>query len=498
MPEPETPRDAPPPKLRRTWTNQHGTQRITPLRTYRPKAVDHVGRIVAEAENAGVTVRAVGSGHSWSDIALTPGYLVETHALDRALPVDCARAEVDISRLVRSEAGVRLATLGKRSQRSGLALEGMGGAGQQTLAGVLATSTHGSGLAYGPLCDQVRSIDLVASGGRIYRIEATRDNITDPAKFRAVHPNWVLQQNDEWFQAAKVGLGCLGIVYAVTLVVQPFYYLNERRHTAGWSAVSRLLAEGRLLRENDHVEIYVNPHRRRGDHLCLITSRNRATGPGVSWAERHRPIIPALLGTSALATWATTAALVKLQPEMTPWVLDHALQALCDSHYVDKWYRVLSIGRLNRIPAYSMEIGVAIDYAGGHIEAVETVLHVAARHRRLGNVYSSCPIALRFVRRSNAFLSMMSGRDTMMVELIQLAHTPGGVELLAAYEEALYGLGGRPHWGQYNTLSGGGVELEQMYPELNRWLVIYSELNSSGVFDSPFAKRVGLTRTAVY
>jgi len=484
--------DGPSPKLRRAWSNQHGTQRVTPLRTYRPETIDQIGRIVAEAESAGVGARAVGSGHSWSDIALTPGYLIETHAFDDELPVDCVRDGVDIGRLVRSEAGVRLTALGRRLEGRGLALEGMGGAGEQTLAGVLATSTHGSGLAYGPLCDQVKSIDLVAGGGRVFRIEPTRDNITDPAKFRAIHPGWVLRQDDEWFQAAKVGLGCLGIVYAVTLATRPFYYLQEQRYTAGWTTVASLLAEGGLLRESDHVEVYVNPHRHRGDHLCLLTLRNRAAGPGAKWSERHRPLTPSVLGASASATGAATAAILRLRPAMTPSVLDHALQALRDSHYVDKWYRVLSVGRINRIPVCSMEIGVAINDAGGHIEAVETVLRVAARHRRLGHVYSSSPIALRFVRRSDAFLSMMSGRDTMMIELIQLARTPGGIELLAAYEEALCRLGGRPHWGQYNTIGSGG--LAEMYPSVSRWLEVYSELNSSGVFDSPFAKRVGLTR----
>src|SRR5262249_16097852 len=95
---------------------------------------------------------------------------------------------------------------------------------------------------------------------------------------------------------------------------------------------------------------------------------------------------------------------------------------------------------------------------------------------RLGSVYSTCPIALRFVRRSNAFLSMMSGRDTMMVELIQLADTPGGIELLASYEEALYGLCGRPHWGQHNSIGARRVDLEQLCPELDTWLAVYSEL----------------------
>ena len=63
---------------------------------------------------------------------------------------------------------------------------------------------------------------------------------------------------------------------------------------------------------------------------------------------------------------------------------------------------------------------------------------------------------------------MMNGRDTMMIELIRLTGTDGGYELLDAYEEALYALGGRPHWGQVNTLSGGHDTLRRLYPRYDR------------------------------
>ena len=88
---------------------------------------------------------------------------------------------------------------------------------------------------------------------------------------------------------------------------------------------------------------------------------------------------------------------------------------------------------------------------------------------------------------------MMNGHDTMMIELIMLTHTEGGFELLADYEEALYALSGRPHWGQVNTLTGSDGLLESMYPRLQDWLAVHGRLNASGVFDGPFSKRVGIS-----
>ena len=102
-------------------------------------------------------------------------------------------------------------------------------------------------------------------------------------------------------------------------------------------------------------------------------------------------------------------------------------------------------------------------------------------------------IALRFVKSTDALLSMMHGRDTMMIELIQLSRCDGGYELNAAYEQALNKLGGRPHWGQVNTLTAADGLLATMYPRYADWLDVHRRLNATGVFDSQFTDRVGIS-----
>jgi hypothetical protein len=89
---------------------------------------------------------------------------------------------------------------------------------------------------------------------------------------------------------------------------------------------------------------------------------------------------------------------------------------------------------------------------------------------------------------------MMNGRDTMMIEHIGLSGNDGGMELLKAYAEALYALGGRPHWGHVNTLSGSHDFIAAMYPRLRDWNDVRARLDPDGVFDSPFTKRVGLSQ----
>ena len=184
--------------------------------------------------------------------------------------------------------------------------------------------------------------------------------------------------------------------------------------------------------------------------------------------------------------------LTGLFPKLTPATLHFAMKQIRNPDYVNKSFRVLNIGAANYLPAYSCEIGVPVDERGLHIEAVDAIVDVAARHRDLGQAYQSAPISLRFVKATDALLAMMEGRNTMMIELIMQTHTEGGMELLAAYEDRLHALEGRPHWGHVNTLSRERVV--ELYPYFGDWLKVHEQLNSSRVFDSPFSKRVGISR----
>jgi FAD/FMN-containing dehydrogenase len=91
---------------RKRWRKHTGNQSIEPLRIDRPATVDDLREIVRTTESDGATVRAVGSGHSWSDVALTTGYLLQTDRLAGWLDVTHHDGET----LVRVEAGMRRAS----------------------------------------------------------------------------------------------------------------------------------------------------------------------------------------------------------------------------------------------------------------------------------------------------------------------------------------------------------------------------------------------------
>src|SRR5207248_3199949 len=226
-----------------------GNQSIDPLRIYEPKTIDEVVEIVRAAEDAGVTARAVGSGHSWSDVALTSGFLVRTNKL-AAVPApepDFLRAGWAERHLVRAGAGIRIKELNAYLDGRGLALSNMGGYDHQTIAGVISTSTHGSGITFGPLNDFVRSLDIVAAGGAVYRIEPS-DGPTDRDAYAAhFGDRRTLVQDDHWFHAVAVGMGCMGVICTVMLEVEPRYYLREVREFHTWEKVRADLVDGGVL-----------------------------------------------------------------------------------------------------------------------------------------------------------------------------------------------------------------------------------------------------------
>jgi hypothetical protein len=477
-------------EVRKTWKNHLGNQSIDPLRVYTPQSIDEVVAIVRAAEQAGVTTRAVGSGHSWSDVALTDGFLMKTSGLARvpSAEPDFLAPAWESRTVVRTEAGIRIKELNAYLDGTGLGLRQMGGYDHQTVAGVISTSTHGSGTAFGPLNDFAHSFDMVVSEGRVVRVERAQGP-TNRAAYEAHHGDGrTLIQDDHVFDAVNVGMGCMGILCTALLEVEPKYWLREVREMHPWAKVKADLQDGAVFDVNEHYELVFSPYARKHDYPCLVTTRNRNENPRRSHRRMRNPLVEFAAGIPG--TRQALNFVLHIKPSLAPLLIESAMTALVNPRYEEVSYKVYNIGKANLVPAFSSEVGIPMD--GRHIEAVERVFEVAAERRRLGDVYQSSPIALRFVKASPAYLSMMHGRDTMMMELIQLSGNEGGYELLGAYEEALYDLGGRPHWGQVNTLTGSHGLVASMYPRYEDWLSVHRQMNATGVFDSPFSKRTGI------
>jgi hypothetical protein len=246
-----------------------------------------------------------------------------------------------------------------------------------------------------------------------------------------------------------------------------------------------------VLGPAEHYELFLDPYaNKRGAHRALVTTREQCPEPSGGESPGRGLQHPL---TELASSLPITGVVLRFLARKAPWLMvkrfDHVLDGMQEHEgYTSISYKVFNIGEANALPAYSMELGVTLE-GDRHLDAVDSILERAASWARKG-VYHTSPIALRFVAPSKAFASMMYAQPTMMIELIMVVGSHRGEELLAAHERELAALGVRPHWGQVNGLTARRVG--ELYPRWPAWLEAAARFNASGVFDSPFTRRVGI------
>ena len=249
MPEPTDPHIAPGPTPDRdaAWRNWAGDQVARPARRAAPASVEELAGAVGGAREAGLRVRVVGAGHSFSDIALTDGLMVGMERMNRVLDADRA------SGLVKVQAGITIGELGTELDRLGLAMENLGDIDVQSIAGAISTATHGTGARLRNISSQVAGLTLVLADGST--LECSE------------------QIEPEAFRAARVGLGSLGAIAEVTLRCVPAFTLRGVDAPAPLAEV--LAGFEQLALENDHFEFFVFPHA----DVALTRTNNRTDEP---------------------------------------------------------------------------------------------------------------------------------------------------------------------------------------------------------------------------
>jgi hypothetical protein len=299
-----------------------------------------------------------------------------------------------------------------------------------------------------------------------------------------------LIQDDDTFHAAACGIGCMGLLHELVIDVREKFWLNEVRTLGTWEDVRDTLTAERVLGEGDHYELFVNPYAGDdGKHRVLVTRRRDCPEPdGLPEDKRQRHPLTELEASSPLI-WLLLRIGARVLPGLVAKRFDGVLKDMTDDGYANVSYKVFNIGEANHLPAYSMELGVALE-GNRHIECIDRLLAIAAERRDREHLFHTSPFSLRFVATSQSLASMMYGGATMMIELIMIDSTRHGERLLTGYEERLADLDIRPHWGQLNSLTPARVA--QLYPRWDDWLSVQSTFNASGVFTSPFARRVGI------
>lgn len=413
----------------RNWAGNHTYPASV---VHRPATVVQVQEVVAASRR----LRAVGSRHSFNDLVDSTA-LVSLDGLPPLLEVDPA------SRTVRVGAAVRYGVLAAHLHARGWALSNLASLPHISVAGAVATATHGSGDHSANLSSAVAGLELVTADGELL----------------------VLTRADAELAGAVVGLGAIGIVTALTLEVEPTYDVVQQVHLGlPWSAVL------------DDLDAVFGS----ADSVSLFTDWR---GPSVAqvWRKSRVPLSGNVSG--GATAWFTDRGAVPAAVQVHPLPGGDAASTTGQLGVPGPWHERLPHFRTGFVPSAGEEL--QSEYLVDRRDAVAAIEAV----RRLGERLAPVLLVseLRTVAADDLWLSMAHGRDSVC---LHFTWRPLQVEveaLLPALEEALAPFGARPHWGK--LFADRSRSVAGLYPRADDFRGLVGRLDPTGTFTNDFLHR---------
>jgi len=391
----------------------------------RPETVGALRSLVA----GGARVRVLGSGHSFNRIADPggDGVLVSLAALPPVIDVDTA------ARTVRVSGGVRYAELARTVHAHGLALPNMASLPHISVAGSVATGTHGSGVDNGPLAAAVREVELVTADGSTVTIA----------------------RGDARFDGAVTSLGALGVVTALTLELEPAYEVEQYVFT---ELPLTGLDYGAVAGAAYSVSLFTDW---------------REPGFRQVWVKRRTDRAPVDFPWAAAATEA-----------MHPVPGMPAVNCTEQFGVPGPWHERLPHFRAEFTPSSGAEL--QSEYLLPRAAAVDALHALDAVRTTVAGVLRTCEV--RTVAADPQWLSPAHGRDSVALHFTWIEDTPAVLPVVRGVEEALSAFDARPHWGKVFTVPP--TELRLRYARIADFRALAQSLDPTGKFTNAFVRDV--------
>jgi FAD/FMN-containing dehydrogenase len=365
----------------------------------------------------GRRVRVVGAAHSWSRIN------------------DRVRAEATV------DAGTRLRDLVVALAAEGYTLPITGSITAQSIAGAIATGTHGSSLVHGNLASLVTAMRVATATG-------------------------VVELAGERLVGARVHLGALGVVTRVTLKIEPVFQLAETvEHVAVGEVGAALPA---IAASAEYVKVWWMPH----------------------------------ASTAQVFRYARTTEATAGHPARKRWIDEHvmhrfAFPVVVRAIHVPGWIRPISnaIARSfagpRRVGPNTLMLQTPMPLRHRETEAALPLAKAGEAFDRLARAIEpdglrvNFPMELRFVPADAAWASPAHGVDTCQIGAY--CHGRSSDRYFASFWREMRALGARPHWGK--ELDHTADEVRALWPQLDRFLALREELDPERMFTSEFHQR---------
>jgi L-gulonolactone oxidase len=427
------------------WSNWAGTESTRLARVATPRSEAEVADELRRAAERDLRVKAVGAGHSFTGVAVTDGVQLRLGALTGITSIDATRGEATV------RAGTPLHVLNDELAAFGYALPNLGDVDRQSVAGATGTGTHGTGLRLQGLSAGIRGLRLVLADGSVVECSPRRE--------------------PELFQAARLGLGALGIVTEITLAVVPAFLLHAVEKPEPLLDVLDHLDV--VAETNDHFEFYWFPHTDRTQ-----TKRNNRVPAGTTakplpaWRER--------LDDDLLSNrfFELTNRVATRMPRTTRGINAVASRALSERQYTDWSHKVFVSPRDVRF----MESEWAFPRA-----ALADVLLELRQWVDTHDEHISFPVECRVAAADDVWLSTAYERESCYVAIHKYHRQQPGA-YFAAFEAIAVNHGGRPHWGKMHTRDA--AYLRGQYPRFDDFLAVRDRVDPKRRFANPYLERV--------
>ena len=420
-----------------TWTNWAGNQTSHPVEVATPRRPDEVSAAILRAGTRGIPVKVVGAGHSFTPIAATDGLQLRLDGLTGITHVDRDRSRVRVL------AGTPLHVLNPALHALGLALPNLGDIDRQSLAGAISTGTHGTGIRLQGIAAAVSGLVLALADGSLLECSADLE--------------------PRVFQAARVGLGALGVITEVELQCVPAFRLHAKEFSADLHEVLERVQDD--VEEHDHVDMHWFPLTDR----VLVKHNDRVD-------DDHRgaplPRWRALLDDELLSNrlFEVTNRAATAAPSIVPRLNAVSARLLGAREYTDDSWRVFVAER--KVRFRESEYAVPRTAVADVVMAVRSWLE---RHR----APLTFPLELRFTGADDIWLSTAYERQNAYIAMHQY-HRMDDYGAFAAFEAIVAEHAGRPHWGKLHTL--GAEELHELYPRFDDFLEVRHQLDPARRF----------------
>lgn len=422
-------------KGRALWSNWAGNEHSYPIARALPANEAELAALLPKAQTP---VRPVGSGHSFTALVPTEGTLLSLDRLSGLVRHDAAAMTATV------RAGTKLSALGPLLAGIGQEMPNLPDINKQTLAGALATGTHGTGKGVKAIHGEVTAMRLVLPNGAV--AECSRD----------VRP--------ELFHAARVSLGAFGVLSEVTLQNRPLERVKK---------VVTLVDTDDMLRQWPAL---AEKHRNAEFLVLPFTGKSALITHDIT----TEPVTPRGPDgdTDTLMDLKSLRDLFEFTPELRKKAAQSAMADIPPDIAIDEGWKLLSNERPVRFK--EMEYHLPIGEQVGVLREIIRRIESDAR-----GVFF--PIEARIIAPDDAWLSPFYERESGSIA-VHAWYKEDHDWMFRLAEPVFREAGGRPHWGKLHSL--GAQEFKQLYPQFAEADAIRRSVDPDGRMLNPFLKRI--------